>query len=81
MNEKWLYWLPLLMSCWAYVNSIDGELVHDDLNAIQFNGDVTAEDATYWDIFSNDFWGTSMDDDKSHKSYRPLTVLSFRFLH
>jgi hypothetical protein len=29
-------------------------------------------------VFTNDFWGTKLSDPKSHKSYRPLTVLSFR---
>ncbi|XP_062441003.1 protein O-mannosyl-transferase TMTC3 isoform X3 [Rhea pennata] len=26
----------------------------------------------------NDFWGTPMSEERSHKSYRPLTVLTFR---
>jgi hypothetical protein len=26
----------------------------------------------------NDFWGTPMSDPNSHKSYRPLTTLTFR---
>ena len=29
-------------------------------------------------LFENDFWGTPMVKEQSHKSYRPLTVLSFR---
>ena len=29
-------------------------------------------------FLANDFWGTSMADPHSHKSYRPLTVLTFR---
>ena len=29
-------------------------------------------------LFSNDFWGTPLTHTGSHKSYRPLTVLSFR---
>ena len=29
-------------------------------------------------IFTNDFWGTPLSDPESHKSYRPLTILSFR---
>ena len=28
-------------------------------------------------MFENDFWGTPMADEDSHRSYRPLTVLSF----
>lgn len=30
-------------------------------------------------IFRHDFWGTDMEKEHSHKSYRPLTVLTFRF--
>ena len=29
-------------------------------------------------LFSNDYWGTRMSKEQSHKSYRPLTVLTFR---
>ncbi len=29
-------------------------------------------------VFSNDFWGLPLSDPESHKSYRPLVVLSFR---
>ena len=29
-------------------------------------------------VFKNDFWGTPMNKEQSHKSYRPLTVLTFR---
>lgn len=35
-------------------------------------------------VFRNDFWGLPLSDLESHKSYRPLTVLSFRlnyYLH
>ncbi|CAL4113384.1 unnamed protein product, partial [Meganyctiphanes norvegica] len=31
-------------------------------------------------VFLNDFWGRPMADPASHKSYRPLTVLTFRFI-
>jgi len=75
----WLYWLLLVVSWSAYVNTIDGDFVHDDISAIKLNGDVTGDTVSYWNIFTNDFWGTSMTDDTSHKSYRPLTILSFRW--
>ena len=32
-------------------------------------------------VFRNDFWGLPLSDAESHKSYRPLTVLSFRLNH
>lgn len=32
------------------------------------------------DVFMNDYWGRGMNTDSSHKSWRPLTILSFRWL-
>lgn len=29
-------------------------------------------------VFTNDYWGRPMDSPSSHKSFRPLTILSFR---
>lgn len=76
--------LPLLLGCLVFVNSLGGDFVHDDLSAVRYNEDVTASDAdgsgrSKSSIWSNDFWGTALSDVKSHKSYRPLTVLSFRY--
>nr|XP_042902211.1 protein O-mannosyl-transferase Tmtc3 [Parasteatoda tepidariorum] len=34
--------------------------------------------APWLNIFLNDFWGTPMKKEESHKSYRPLCVLTFR---
>eukprot|EP01047_Picozoa_sp_COSAG01_P091823 COSAG01_NODE_23334_length_819_cov_0.929167_1_plen_195_part_10 len=34
-----------------------------------------------WQLLSDDFWGEPMASPNSHKSYRPLTVLSFRLSH
>jgi len=31
-----------------------------------------------WNLFVNDFWGTPLRHSGSHKSYRPLCVLTFR---
>ncbi|XP_077511479.1 protein O-mannosyl-transferase TMTC1-like [Amblyomma americanum] len=70
-----------VMAVMCYLNSLDGEFVHDDMVAVVGNPDVTGEhrprtqDSSLW---MNDFWGRPMADIESHKSYRPLTVLSFR---
>ncbi|KAF4525603.1 hypothetical protein B566_EDAN001202 [Ephemera danica] len=52
------------------------DLVHDDIPAVQQNRDVLGLTPIH-EVFINDFWGTNMGDPSSHKSYRPLTVLSF----
>lgn len=62
----------------CYANAIRGDFVHDDLEAIVRNPDVTSSDRSVFQLFRNDFWGRPMSDPLSHKSYRPITVLSFR---
>lgn len=69
--------LTACASCVCYLNSLNGDFVHDDLYAIQNNGDVNGRNPT-WSFLKNDFWGKSIADPRSHKSYRPVTVLSFR---
>ncbi|CAH1800313.1 unnamed protein product, partial [Owenia fusiformis] len=61
----------------CYLNSVKGELVHDDIFAIKNNQDVSPN-GSLSQVFKNDFWGKSMSDNTSHKSYRPLCVLTFR---
>ena len=67
----------VIVACFiCYWNSLSGEFVHDDIVAIVKNPDVTR--SSVWNIFWNDFWGKSLLDPTSHKSYRPLCVLTFR---
>ncbi|XP_071390444.1 protein O-mannosyl-transferase TMTC1-like [Centroberyx affinis] len=61
----------------CYSNSLHGELVHDDVWAISNNPDVRPG-SSLGNIFSNDFWGKRMADNTSHKSYRPLCILTFK---
>lgn len=61
----------------SYMNAYLGDFVHDDIPAITHNRDVTGQ-TPILDVFKNDFWGAAMSDPSSHKSYRPLTTLSFR---
>jgi hypothetical protein len=32
-------------------------------------------------VFSNDYWGRPLDSPSSHRSWRPLTILSIRYLN
>ncbi|XP_053834406.1 protein O-mannosyl-transferase TMTC1 [Vidua macroura] len=61
----------------CYGNSLRGEFVHDDVWAIVNNPDVRAA-APVSAAFANDFWGKRMAENTSHKSYRPLCVLTFK---
>ncbi|KAK7874466.1 hypothetical protein R5R35_001555 [Gryllus longicercus] len=69
----------LLMTCIAcYYNSLQCGLVFDDLSAIRDNRDLRPH-VPLKNIFFNDFWGTPIHKEQSHKSYRPLCVLTFRW--
>lgn len=67
--------LVAVLALVCYANSCWGDFVFDDSEAILGNEDVETGVA---DIFSHDFWGSNISSKTSHKSYRPLTVLTFR---
>ena len=50
----------------------------DDSEAIIRNKDVNPE-TPLTDVFTNDFWGKKITLNTSHKSYRPLTIITFRW--
>ncbi|KAG9335877.1 hypothetical protein JZ751_003534 [Albula glossodonta] len=61
----------------CYWNSLWCGFVFDDVSAILDNKDLRPS-TPLQNLFLNDFWGTPMSEERSHKSYRPLTVLTFR---
>ncbi|XP_057693807.1 protein O-mannosyl-transferase TMTC3 isoform X2 [Corythoichthys intestinalis] len=61
----------------CYWNSLSCGFVFDDVSAILDNKDLRPT-TPLRNLFLNDFWGTPMAEERSHKSYRPLTVLTFR---
>lgn len=64
-------------ACTAYASALGGGLVYDDLAAVKGNRDLRPSTPVV-NLFFNDFWGTPLRKEQSHKSYRPLTVLTFR---
>lgn len=77
-HSQWhCYAIVAIIAIICYANSLNGDFVHDDVPAILLNRDVLAKNSLV-NLFKNDFWGTSMSDTMSHKSYRPLTTLTFR---
>lgn len=66
-----------MLACIIYANSLAGDFLHDDNPAILRNKDVEGTNSFY-NLWTNDFWGTSITSNTSHKSYRPLCVLFFR---
>lgn len=62
----------------TFANSLHGQFVFDDIPAVWMNKDLRP--STPWaDIWRHDFWGNDVGTWQSHKSYRPLTVATFRF--
>ncbi|XP_064614962.1 protein O-mannosyl-transferase TMTC4-like [Liolophura sinensis] len=61
----------------CFANSVSGEFVFDDNEAILNNKDLLPETPLSL-LFSHDFWGRTLNSSTSHKSYRPLTVMTFR---
>jgi hypothetical protein len=70
--------LVFVVAVLCFANSLEGAMVMDDDGCITGNKDVTDPSATISDMFQHDYWGASIWDRGSHKSYRPLTILSFR---
>ncbi|XP_022919207.2 protein O-mannosyl-transferase TMTC4-like [Onthophagus taurus] len=62
----------------CYANTLFGSFVFDDTEAIVKNKDVNPKSSLI-DVFKNDFWGGDISKNTSHKSYRPLTILTYRF--
>ena len=61
----------------VYSNSLSCGFCFDDHSAILENGDLRPG-SPWSNLLRNDFWGTPMHVEGSHKSYRPLTVATFR---
>ena len=67
------------LCCLCYCNTFGNAFSFDDNFAIVKNPDVTTQgDTSLADLFSHDFWGRDILDPLSHKSWRPLTTLTFR---
>eukprot|EP00727_Mastigamoeba_balamuthi_P005205 m51a1_g14683 putative transmembrane and tpr repeat-containing protein 3 (505) ;mRNA; f:81143-83236 len=69
--------LPLALVSVIYSNALDNSFCFDDRYAIVRNPDVSPA-SPLSDLLSHDFWGQDVSQPDSHKSYRPVTVLSFR---
>lgn len=80
-HQTWVRLLVCLLASLCYANSSWAQFAFDDSEAILQNKDVDPSSTTLWEVFSNDFWGTRISSNASHKSYRPLTVLTFRLNH
>ena len=67
-----------VLSVLVHLNSIDLTFSFDDHRAVLQNADIRTNETSWFDLLQNDFWGSPMSSPDSHKSYRPLTVATFR---
>lgn len=71
-----LYLIPILTP-----NDVLGGPTLDEIHIMSPNhADIHNPNTTLRTIFSNDYWGRPMQAENSHKSWRPLTILTFRYL-
>ncbi|GMT34199.1 hypothetical protein PFISCL1PPCAC_25496, partial [Pristionchus fissidentatus] len=63
-----------------FLPSIDGEFIFDDRRTIVENG-VVRGTKPLSEILTTDYWGDVLASKASHKSYRPLTTLTFWLNH
>jgi len=61
-----------------YINTLNNQFVYDDRPSILENQFITGA-SSLSGLLQSDFWGVPLSHSGSHKSYRPLTSLSFRF--
>ncbi|XP_003740831.1 protein O-mannosyl-transferase TMTC2-like [Galendromus occidentalis] len=69
--------VAILLAIAVYLNTVPADFAYDDNRAIVGNQDVRPTEPLL-NLFRNDFWGTPISHSGSHKSYRPLCILSFR---
>ena len=67
-----------LIAMAVFANTAKGGFAIDDKKAIIENKDLRPENPID-NIYANDYWGMPMPSKYSHKSYRPITSLTFRY--
>lgn len=72
------YLLIVVITALVFYNSLNADFTFDDHSAILSNRYVHTNETDWWSLFQVDYWGTPIQSEHSHKSYRPLTSLSFR---
>ena len=77
----WPVYAVATIAIFQYLNAAQCSYAFDDHLAVEGNADADWRLDTGWSLWHNDFWGKDLRALDSHKSWRPLTVLSFRAEH
>lgn len=91
-TPRYIYWLNVIIpivthgiAIWVYFAPIYyAELQEKVLDEIHILSDGFADvqgTSPWMDVFKNDYWGRPMSMFDSHKSWRPFSVLLFRWLN
>ena len=75
-----IYLYPLHAHPYGKTEPGVGGAVLDELHIVSKDNKDVFGSSTIEEVFTNDYWGRPMNSPSSHKSWRPLTILSFRFL-
>jgi len=62
----------------CYLNTLPAQYAFDDHLAITGNDDCDPNKTGWSSMLTHDFWGQDITSTSSHKSYRPITIASFR---
>lgn len=74
-----VYVIPMFVTVPVEYSGVQAVL--DELHIVaDANKDVNSPSATLRDIVRDDYWGRPLDSPSSHKSWRPVSILSFRYL-
>ena len=73
-------WTTMFFTIALHYSLIYNGAVWDDRAAVIANADTLYDtyDSTFGGLLVNDFWGQPIRAPDSHKSWRPLTTLSYR---
>jgi hypothetical protein len=83
MGVRWLgrpsLWTALIaLAAYWHAPALHGPFIYDDVASLQMNVVVNGQ-VPWTEVMTRDFWGHPLQESRSHKSFRPLTTLTFRW--
>lgn len=76
-SKNFMFLIIGIISVLIYWNTLYGTFIFDDEYTVVKNMDVSLSE-DWKSVFFHDYWGKDISHPMSHKSYRPITTLTFR---
>lgn len=79
---KHLFWHCVILAIYilpVFITTQKQKPTLDEIHILE-NSDINGDTTTLADIWNNDYWGRPLSSASSHKSWRPLSILLFRYL-